>query len=131
MTYRDYIKETYNNCKSVLSECSTGELLDLEHIKRLLWGDDRVTGVNNGKCVSVTVPVSENIKDLLFDNEFLKDFNAQSLNMQRIMSQGPEAIDVTARSLALSHINVVELVEKERKLRSEKSMQAKMRTHRV
>lgn len=117
MTYRDYIKETYNNCKSVLSECSAGELLDLEHIKRLLWGDDRVTGVNNGKCTSVTAPAEESIKDLLFDSEFLKDFNAQGLNMQRIMSQGPEAIDVTARCLALSHINVVELVEKERERR--------------
>ena len=117
MTYRDYIRETYNNCKSVLSECSAGELLDLEHIKRLLWGDDRVTGVNNGKCASIKVPAEESIKDLLFDSEFLKDFNAQGLNMQRIMSQGPEGIDVTARCLALSHINVVELVENEREQR--------------
>ena len=45
MTYENYIEETTNNCMSVLADCSSGQLLDVEYIRKILWEDDRVTGV--------------------------------------------------------------------------------------
>ena len=43
MTYREYIKATYDNCKKALSDCTMDQLSDLEKVKRILWEDDRVT----------------------------------------------------------------------------------------
>ena len=75
MTYKQYIEDTTDNCRKVLSDCSAGELLDLEHMRKILWEDDRVTGVISGRCAAVNGTPTENIKDVLFDPMFLSDFN--------------------------------------------------------
>ena len=117
MTYREYIEVTSDNCSKVLADCSAGELLDVEYLRMILWEDDRVTGVVSGYCTSSELSAAENIKDVLFDNDFLKDFNERNMNMQEVMAYGAEAIDVAARCLALKHISIRELVEKERQRR--------------
>ncbi|MBR7087881.1 MAG: hypothetical protein IKI38_00870, partial [Mogibacterium sp.] len=101
MTYREYIKVTSDNCSRVLADCSAGELLDVEYLRKILWEDDRVTGVISGYCTSSELSAAENIKDVLFDNEFLREFNERNMNMQEVMAYGAEAIDVAARCLAL------------------------------
>ena len=53
MTYKEYIEDTVKNCMTVLSERASGELLDANHIRDILWQDDRVTGVISGFCTSV------------------------------------------------------------------------------
>lgn len=125
MTYAQYIEETSANCAKVLSNCSAGELLDLEHLRRILWEDDRVTGVISGYCTSVDGDVAENIKDVLFDEAFLADFNERNMDMQAVMAYGADAIDVVARCLALKHISITELVEKEQQRRIERDRQAR------
>ena len=131
MTYEQYIEETKANCAKVLSNCSAGELLDVEHLRRLLWEDDRVTGVISGFCTSVNGDAAENIKDVLFDEDFLADFNERKMNMQEVMAYGAEAIDVVARCLALKHISILELVEQEQKRRIERNRQARKNSMRV
>lgn len=131
MTYEQYIEETKANCAKVLSNCSAGELLDVEHLRRLLWEDDRVTGVISGFCTSVNGNAAENIKDVLFDEDFLADFNERKMNMQEVMAYGAEAIDVVARCLALKHISILELVEQEQKRRIERNRQARKNSMRV
>lgn len=131
MTYEKYIEETTNNCMSVLADCSAGELLDVEHLRTLLWEDDRVTGVISGYCTSVNGTAAENIKDVLFDEQFLADFNEREMNMQEVMAYGAEAIDVVARCLALKHISILELVEREQRRRIEKERQARRNSARV
>ena len=131
MTYENYIEETTNNCMSVLADCSAGELLDVEHLRTLLWEDDRVTGVISGYCTSVNGTAAENIKDVLFDEQFLADFNEREMNMQEVMAYGAEAIDVVARCLALKHISILELVEREQRRRIEKERQARRNSARV
>ena len=131
MTYEQYIEETIENCKKVLSDCSAGELLDIEHLKKILWEDDRVTGVISGYCTCTTGPATENISGVLFNKEFLADFNANELNMQTMMQRGAEAIDITARCLALSHVNVNELADKEYSRRIEKNCDVRRITSRV
>ena len=131
MTYEQNIEETKANCAKVLSNCSAGELLDVEHLRRLLWEDDRVTGVISGFCTSVNGNAAENIKDVLFDEDFLADFNERKMNMQEVMAYGAEAIDVVARCLALKHISILELVEQEQKRRIERNRQARKNSMRV
>ncbi len=124
MTYREYIEVTSGNCSKVLADCSAGELLDFEHLRKILWEDDRVTGVVSGYCTSSELSAAENIKDVLFDSEFLKDFNERNMNMQEVMAYGAEAIDVVARCLALKHISIRELVEKEQRNRRQRQREA-------
>ncbi len=131
MTYQEYIEETGANCMKVLSDCSAGELLDLEHLRRILWEDDRVTGVISGYCTSVRGSAAENIEEVLFDEMFLADFNERKMNMQEVMAYGAEAIDVVARCLALKHISILELVEKEQNRRIERSRQMRKNSARV
>lgn len=131
MTYAEYIDETTARCMDVLADCSAGELLDFEHLRSILWEDDRVTGVISGYCTSVKNPPAENIKEVLFDEDFLKDFNDRGMNMQEVMAYGPEAVDVVARCLALKHISIVELVERERRRRLERERQARKNSLRI
>lgn len=124
MTYEQYINETERNCMTVLSELNAGQLLDFEYCRKVLWQDDRVTGVMNGACESVKGSVADNIKDVLFDERFLRDFNERGMDMQTIMASGPDAIDVVARCLALKHISLTELIEYEKSRRREKDRQS-------
>lgn len=70
MTYENYIEETTNNCMSVLADCSSGQLLDVEYIRKILWEDDRVTGVYSGYCTSANGAAAENIKGVLLSDIF-------------------------------------------------------------
>ena len=131
MNYEQYIEETRANCAKVLSDCSAGELLDVEHLRKILWEDDRVTGVISGYCTSANGNAAANIKDVLFDANFLLDFNERNMNMQEVMAYGPDAIDVVARCLALKHISILELVDREQKRRIERDRQARRNSVRV
>ena len=131
MTYEQYIEETTENCKKVLMDCATGELLDVEHMRKRLWEDDRVTGVYSGACTSVQGSAADNIKDVLFDEKFLRDFNERGMDMQEVMAYGAEAIDVVARCLALKHISMLELLEQEHQRRIRRRREARKNSVRV
>ena len=120
MTYDEYIEETTENCRKVISNCSAGQLLATEYLRSILWEDDSITGVMSGYCTSLNGSAAEKIKDVLFDEKFLQDFNERGMNMQEVMAYGPEAIDVVARCLALKHISILELVEEEQEKRHER-----------
>ena len=124
MTYDEYIAATKKNCMMVLEDCDNEELENIEHLRRILWEDDKVTGVIGGYCTSTEGNAAENIKGTLFNKEFLKDFNEHNLNMQTIMAYGPEAVDVVIRCLCLKHISILELVEKERQRRIKREKEA-------
>ena len=124
MTYEQYIEETTCNCSRVLMDCSAGQLLDVEYVRNILWEDDRVTGVYSGHCASVQGSAADNIKDVLFDEKFLRDFNERGMDMQEVMAYGAEAIDVVARCLALKHISILKLIEQEQQRRRQRQRDA-------
>lgn len=125
MTYQQYIDDTTDNCRKVLSDCRAGELLDYEYVRQILWEDERVTGVISGRCSSVSVSPEDNIKDVIFDPMFLKDFNERGMNMQEVMAHGADAIDVVARCLALKHISMLDLIEEEQQRRIKRQREAR------
>ena len=131
MTYDEYIAETTKNCMKALADRTNRELENIELIRRILWQEDRVTGVINGICSSMKGKAAENIKGVLFNDMFLKDFNEVGLNMQNVMAYGPEAIDVVARCLALKHININKLIEEERERRRRREADSRKCSTRV
>ena len=131
MTYDEYIAETTKNCMKTLADRTNRELENIELIRKILWQEDRVTGVINGICSSMKGKAAENIKGVLFNNLFLKDFNEVGLNMQNVMAYGPEAIDVVARCLALKHININKLIEEERERRRRREADSRKCSTRV
>ena len=131
MTYDEYIEATKKNCMTVLADCDIEELENIEYLRKILWEDDRVTGVYSGYCTSSNGAAAENIKEVLFDEQFLADFNERNMNMQEIMAHGAEAIDVVARCLALKHISIKKLVEQERQRRIKRQREARTNSVRV
>ena len=131
MTYDEYIAETTKNCMKALADRTNRELENIELIRKILWQEDRVTGVINGVCSSMNGKAAENIKGVLFNDLFLKDFNEVGLNMQNVMAYGPEAIDVVARCLALKHININKLIEEERERRRRREADSRKCSTRV
>ena len=131
MTYDEYIAQTTENCMKVLADRTNRELENIELLRRILWQEDRVTGVISGICSSMKGKAAENIKGVLFNDMFLKDFNEVGLNMQNVMAYGPEAIDIVARCLALKHININKLVEEERERRRRREAESKKYPARV
>ena len=124
MTYTDYINETRENCLKVLSELSDSDIQNTEKTVRFLATDDRVTGVYSEHCTSMKGNAEDNIKDVIFDEEFLNDFNGNKMDMQDTMAHGPEAVDAIVRYLAIKHISIIELIEQEkakRRLKREKT----------
>ncbi len=110
MTYSEYKKDTLLNCMTVLSECSYNELFELEHVKRLLWEDDRVTGVFSGHCTSSNEDIIRQIDSVLFDQSFICDAIECDLSLWITMNSSPDMIDVTIRCVCLLQFNIFELV---------------------
>ena len=90
-----------------------------------------MTGVYSGHCTSVVGSAAENIKDVLFDEKFLRDFNERGMDMQEVMAYDPEAIDVVARCLALKHISMLDLIEEEQQRRIKRQREARKNSLRV
>ena len=99
MTYEQYIKETTGNCMKVLRDCSSSELSDLEHLRRILWEDDRVTGVISGFCTSMNGIAEDNIKDILFDEKFLEDFNETELDLETVPDTEEKKLELNTKNL--------------------------------
>ena len=64
MTYDQYIEATKKNCMKVLADCTSKELESIEYLRKILWEDDKVTGVIGGYCTSMEMracgtPISE------------------------------------------------------------------------
>ena len=131
MTYDEYIAETTKNCMKALADRTNRELENIELIRKILWQEDRGTGVISGICSSMKGKAAENIKGVLFNDLFLKDFNEVGLNMQNVMAYGPEAIDVVARCLALKHININKLIEEEQERRRRREADSRKCSTRV
>lgn len=113
MTFDQYIEDTRKNIRLAMKDCSTEELYSVDHLRRMFWEDDSVTGVASGHCTAAGASAADLIKDVLFDDKFLAEVNRNGFNMQSIMADGPDMVDVAARCIALSVINLTELANEE------------------
>lgn len=78
---------------------------DFDEIYDDMFVSDSVTGNGSGSYTFSTVQSRENIKDVIFDDEFLWYLRDFGENIADLFEQGKEAIDVSARCFALSAVS--------------------------
>lgn len=78
---------------------------DFEKIYDDMFVSDSITGNGSGSYTFSTVQARENIKDVIFDDEFLWYLRDFGENIADLFEQGAEGIDVSARCFALSAVS--------------------------
>lgn len=110
MLFKDYIEEVERDAREWISD-------NREYINRdddmidVLWCVDSVTGNGSGSYTFSTAAAWDNIAGngwldcLLFDDEFTNELEELCESVENLFAHGPEHIDVTARVLALYHVD--------------------------
>lgn len=101
MTFEDYKRETMGNALDALPGY-VGYCDDFSQVWDELFVDDAVTGNGSGSYTFSTYQAEQNTQGLFWDDEFLdalKGYGYEGIPTE----QGPEALDVIARCLALDY----------------------------
>lgn len=103
MDFNDYKKQVLADAYDYIDECGGNYGADdFDAIYDDMFVSDSVTGNGSGSYTFSTVQARENIKDVIFDDEFLWYLRDFGENIADLFQQGEEAIDVSARVFALS-----------------------------
>lgn len=131
MTFQDYVRETEENVRTALKDYQISSLSDLWNVYDELWIDDSVTGNGSGSYTFNSYKAEENVKDLFFDEDFLDGLKEFGVELGELLNDGPEALDVTARCVALGRVDIDKLCKEELARRREElanvHAQAKMK----
>ena len=106
MDFNDYKKQVLADAQEYID--NYGENYgadDFDEIYDDMYVSDSVTGNGSGSYTFSTAIARENVKDVIFDDEFLwylRDFGGEIADL---FQQGAEAIDVSARVFALSAVS--------------------------
>ena len=110
MLFRDYIEQVEADAREWLTDNADYIDKDADLIDEL-WAVDSVTGNGSGSYTFNTWRAWENVTGanwgecLLFDEDFIFELESLGESLGDLFNKGPEAIDVTARVLALYHID--------------------------
>lgn len=113
MNFRDYIEETKENAKEyITSEWDYLKDKESEEIFDDLFLSDSVTGNGSGSYTFSTYQAQQNISELIFDDDFIDELEGNfGGNLGDLLKRGAEAVDVTARCLALYYVDIDEILE--------------------
>ena len=117
MLFNEYIKQVEADGREWIVE--NLDHIDPDHDDMVdeLWAVDEVTGNGSGSYTFNTWKAWENIAGsnygecLLFDEDFTQELEDMDLNVAKLLEEGPEAIDVTARVMALYHVEWEDILE--------------------
>lgn len=113
MNFKDYIEETKENAKEYIQE--NWDYLkdkDKEEIFDVLFLEDSVTGNGSGSYTFSTYQATQNVNELLFDEDFIDELEGNfGGNLSDLIKRGSECVDVTARCLALYYVDIDEILE--------------------
>lgn len=112
MTFDEYIDVTKENVRLALKNYSRKEL-EGDRMQYFLSLDGSVTGASLGRCLKATKHDYEYLTQVIFDSDFLLDVQKFKVDMTVIFDNGPECIDVLARSLAITHIDTKAMIAEE------------------
>jgi len=116
MLFRDYIRETEENAREWIEENRDHIDRDADMIDEL-WTVDGVTGNGSGSYTFNAAEAWENVTGagwtecLLFDDDFTAELEDMGMTTGELFARGPESIDVTARIMALYHIDFEAILE--------------------
>ena len=114
LVFRDYITEAARDAEWTISEGEYDYIIEnhlddilidecIDDIIDALWTDDSVTGNGSGSYTFNGLKAKENIKDLIFDDEFLSELESLCFDLGKLLSDGAESVDVVARCCALGY----------------------------
>lgn len=112
MKFQDYIDETKENAVFFIEQGDYDYIIQdaddaeeaAEKIADELWIDDGVTGNGSGSYTFSTAKAKENTAELVWDEDFIFELEGLALGFE-IFKNGAEAVDVTARCLALGRVH--------------------------
>lgn len=100
MDFADYINEVYSDGCAYIDE-NIEHYDDFDTIYDYMWCADSVTGNGSGSYTFSTYVAQQNVADLIWDEDFLGELGDMEWSLEEVLKEGAEALDVTARCLAL------------------------------
>ena len=105
MTFDDYKNQVREDAIDAISEGDYDDYESFDEVYDALWTDDSVTGNGSGSYTFSTRKAQQNVSDLFWDEEFVDECNGLGIELSSFSEHGPEAMDVTARCLALGYVS--------------------------
>lgn len=110
MLFNDYIKQVEADAREWIED--NREYIDRDSdMVDELWTVDSVTGNGSGSYTFSSAAAWDNVTGsgwtecLLFDDAFIFELEGIGETIGQLFARGPETIDVTARVLALYHVD--------------------------
>ena len=111
MLFNEYIEQVEQDAREYLAEEADYISHDPDEAIDTLWTVDSVTGNGSGSYTFNSAKAWENVTGngwtdcILFYDDFMSELEGIGETIGQLFEQGPEAIDVTARVLALYRID--------------------------
>lgn len=106
MDFNDYKKQVLADAYEYIDENGGSYGADdFDEIYDDMFVSDSITGNGSGSYTFNATQARENIKDVIFDDEFLWYLRDFGENIVDLFQQGAEGIDVSARCFALSAVS--------------------------
>lgn len=113
MIFKEYVDEVENLVKEAINDPNNDylDMDDAEEVRDAMWIDDGITGNGSGSFYGNSAQSKESALDLAFDEDFHSELGELGDDMS-VFTKGPDTVDVTARCLALGHVDVEGIWEK-------------------
>lgn len=103
MTFEDYKRQIEEDARETIAE-GADWYESWDDMYDALFTDDAVTGNGSGSYTFSAARAAENARGLAFDDDFIAEARAAGYDME-LFAEGPEAVDVVARCLALGLVS--------------------------
>ncbi|MBM6943491.1 hypothetical protein [Collinsella intestinalis] len=103
MTFEDYMRQVEEDAREAIAE-SADWYESWDGMYDALFTEDAVTGNGSGSYTFGAARAAENARGLAFDDGFIAEARAAGYGTE-LFAEGPEAVDVVARCLALGLVS--------------------------
>lgn len=103
MTWEDYLDEVAADARECIEE-EYSNCRDWDEMSELLFVSDHVTGNGSGSYTFSRAQAAENVGGIVFDCDAQQAFEWAGYDHMPV-EQGPEALDVIARCVAMGEVN--------------------------
>ena len=102
MDFQDYKEMVLEDALESIENGDYDYCKDTEDVYEGMWTDDGITGNGSGTYTFSAYDARRNTCELIYDEEFLS--RIEWMDVVRMLREGPESMDVTARCLALDEV---------------------------
>lgn len=104
MSFNDYISEVTECAEEAIRNGEYDHCADVDEALEDMWTDDAITGNGSGSYTFNAYRAEQNTAGLIWDDDFREALADLGMTLESVISDGAEALDVTARCLALGYI---------------------------